>query len=178
VNGQGVSPLPGTTYQNTATVSYLDPLRTAAGTQVSPGGTYTPGGLVPGSNYPSALTTNEDVKIISGTTVLTITKDNGGISLVAGQTTSYTVTVANLGPTSAPNAVLKDSFSSGLNCTTVTCASTTGGASCPTGLTLATPIAASAVPNLFNGTGITIATFPAPSSVVVTVTCGVTATGQ
>jgi uncharacterized repeat protein (TIGR01451 family) len=168
VNGQGVSPVPGTTYQNTATVSYLDPLRTAASTQVSPGGTYTPGGLVPGSNYASASTTNEDVKIISGTTVLTISKTNGVDSLVAGQTTSYTITVANLGPTNAPGAVLKDPSASGLNCTTVTCAVTAGTASCPAPLTIAA----------LQGAGLTITpSFNANSTLSFVVTCGVTATG-
>ena len=53
---------PGT-YQNPATVTYLDPTRTAAQT-VTPGGTYTAGGVVGGSNYNSASTTNEDVTVV------------------------------------------------------------------------------------------------------------------
>ena len=52
---------PGT-YQNPASVSFSDPTRTAAQT-VSPGGTYTGGGAVGGSNYASASSTNEDVTI-------------------------------------------------------------------------------------------------------------------
>ena len=51
-------------YQNPATVTYLDPTRTAAQT-VTPGGTYTAGGTVPGSNYAPASTTNEDINVIN-----------------------------------------------------------------------------------------------------------------
>ena len=178
VNGQGVSPTLGNTYQNSVTVSYLDPFRTVPATQVSPGGTYTPGGAVPGSNYVSASTTNEDVKVTGGTTTLSVTKTNAVTSLQAGATTSYTLTFSNSGGNAANNALIKDVPSAGLVCTAVTCTSTTGAASCPTGLVLATSTAAASVPNLFNGTGITIAAFPAGSTVVLTVACGVTATGQ
>ncbi len=178
INGEGVSPTLGNTYQNTATVSYLDPLRNAPATQVSPGGTYAPGGTVPGSNYASGSTTNEDVKVTGGTTTLSVTKSNGLSTVTAGGTTSYTLTFSNTGGLAANNSLIRDNVGAGLVCTSVTCSSTTGGASCPTGLTLGTTTASSAVPNLFNNTGITIANFPAASSVVLTVNCGVTATGQ
>ena len=178
INGEGVSPTLGNTYQNTATVSYLDPLRNAPGTQVSPGGTYAPGGAVPGSNYASGSTTNEDVKVTGGTTTLSVTKSNGLSTVTAGSTTSYTLTFSNTGGLAANNSLIKDNVGAGLVCTSVTCSSTAGGASCPTGLTLGTATASGAVPNLFNNTGITIANFPAASSVVLTVNCGVTATGQ
>ena len=169
INGQGVSPTLGSTYQNSATVSYLDPLRTAAGVQVSPGATYTVGGTVPGSNYASGSTTNEDVKVTGGTTTLTVTKSNGGAALIAGQTTNYTITVANLGGSAAPGTLLTDPVVSGLNCTAVTCAVTSGTASCPVPLNI----------GLLQGTGLAISpTFDAGSTVTFVVTCGVTANGQ
>ncbi len=169
INGEGVSPTLGSTYQNSATVSYLDPFRSAVATQVSPGGIYTPGGAVPGSNYPSSASTQEDVTVTGGTTTLTVAKTNGGNALVAGQTTSYTITVANLGGSAAPGTVLKDPVATGLNCTTVTCAVTAGVASCPSPLSM----------SVLQSSGLVITpTFNAGSTVTFVVTCGVTATGQ
>jgi uncharacterized repeat protein (TIGR01451 family) len=107
---------------------------------------------------------------------LSVTKTNGTNTLLAGSTTSYTVTFSNLGPSAAGGAVVKDAFSAGLSCTTVTCAATTGGASCPSNLALATPVAAGSTA-LFS-TGETIATLPANSTVQLLVQCGVTANGQ
>ena len=106
---------------------------------------------------------------------LGVTKTNGTSNLVAGSTTSYTITFSNLGPSAAGGAVVKDAFSAGLNCSTATCAGTTGGASCPSNLALNTPVAAGATA-LFT-TGETIATLPANSTVQLLVQCGVTASG-
>lgn len=107
---------------------------------------------------------------------LTVSKTDGTTTLAAGSTTSYTVTFSNLGPSAAGGARITDVASAGLNCTSVTCASVTGGASCPSNLPLSAvvPVASTV---LF-GAGETIATFPANSSVNLLVTCGVTATGQ
>ena len=55
------SAVPGI-YQNPATVSFTDPTRTGTQT-VTPGGTYTGGGAVGGSNYASGSSTGEDVAI-------------------------------------------------------------------------------------------------------------------
>jgi uncharacterized repeat protein (TIGR01451 family) len=176
--------LPGT-YQNNASATFSDPTRTTGGPAtgsatinpvVSPGGTYANGGTVGGSNYASGSSTAEDVQLLA-TTALAVTKTDGITTLAAGSSTSYTLTFSNTGGFAANNAIIKDSPSAGLSCTTVTCAVTTGGASCPTGLTLGTPVAVGTVPNLFNTTGITIATFPAGSSVSVRISCNVTATG-
>ncbi len=99
---------------------------------------------------------------------LTVSKINAGSTLVAGQTTSYTITVANLGPGAAGGTTLRDSPSAGLSCTTnPTCAVTGGAALCPGSLAIAT---------LLNP-GFVIATFPAASSLTFVLTCGVTATG-
>ena len=166
------------TFQNSATVQFTDPTRTTGGAAtasatinpaVSPGGAYANGATVGGSNYASGSSTLEDVTLINPSTVLTIAKTNGVISLISGQTTSYTVTIANLGPTNAPGAVLKDPAAAGLNCTTVTCVVTAGTASCPSPLTI----------GALQGAGLTIApTFNAGSTLSFVVTCGVTATGQ
>jgi uncharacterized repeat protein (TIGR01451 family) len=108
---------------------------------------------------------------------LSVTKDNGTNSLVAGSTTAYTVTFSNGGPSAANGALIKDASSAGLSCTSVTCSATTGGASCPTSMLPLGTVVLKAATNFF-GTGETIATFPANSSVSLVVNCGVTATGQ
>jgi uncharacterized repeat protein (TIGR01451 family) len=108
---------------------------------------------------------------------LSVTKTNAVTSLLAGSTTSYTVTFANGGPSAANGALIKDAASAGLVCTSVTCAATTGGASCPSSmLPLGTVVPSGST--LFFSTGETITTFPANSSVSLVVVCGVTATGQ
>lgn len=157
------------TYQNTATVAFSDPFRTATSVVSSPGGTYANGsGPIGGSNYASASSTAEDVKLINGTTSLTISKNNGVNSLTAGSVTSYTVTIANLGPTAAPGTTLVDPAAAGLNCTNVTCNSTAANM-CPAGLTV----------TALQSTGVQITpTFPANSTATFVITCGVTATGQ
>lgn len=174
------------TYQNNASTTFSDPTRTTGGPAVgsatinpavSPGGTYANGAVVGGTNYLSGSSTVEDVTL-RATTVLSVTKTNAVTSLVAGSTTAYTVTFSNTGVFPADNAIIKDSPSAGLSCTTVTCVSVTGGASCPVGLPLGVATAVTAVPNLFNGTGIAITTFPGPSTVNLRFDCGVTATGQ
>ena len=174
------------TYQNNASTTFSDPTRTTGGPAVgsatinpavSPGGIYANGAVVGGTNYLSGSSTVEDVTL-RATTVLSVTKTNAVTTLAAGSTTAYTVTFSNTGLFPANNAIIKDSPSAGLSCTSVTCVSTTGGASCPVGLTLGVATVAAAVPDLFNATGIAIATFPGPSAVNLRFDCGVTATGQ
>jgi uncharacterized repeat protein (TIGR01451 family) len=99
---------------------------------------------------------------------LAITKTDGVTSVVAGSTVTYTITAANRGPDSAAGATVQDSPTAGLNCTTVTCASTAAGM-CP----------AASFPFANLNAGILISpSFPANSTATLTVTCGVTATGQ
>ena len=166
------------TYQNSASVTFTDPTRatgagaTAAGIAnptASPGGSYSSGAAVGGSNYSSASSTGEDIKLYAGPTNITLSKSNGVTTLVAGQTTSYTLTVANFGPTNAPGAVLQDPVAAGLTCTSVSCSVTAGTASCPASPTI----------SALQSTGLSITpTFNASSTVSFVVTCGVTATGQ
>ena len=88
--------------------------------------------------------------------------------MVAGSTTTYTITGANLtGGANAPGTVLTDPAVTGLNCTAISCAFT-GTAACPAPLTV----------GALQGTGLSIPTFNAGSTVTFTLTCGVTATGQ
>lgn len=158
---------PGT-YQNPATAVYSDPTRSVATGTVTPGATYAGGGTAAGSNYASASSTQEDVSI-TATTLLEITKTNAVGTVTAGSLTSYTITVANQGPSSANNAVITDPAVSGLNCTAVTCSVGSGAAVCPVAPALS-------VANL-QGSGVTVATFPANSSLNFQVSCTVTATG-
>jgi len=100
---------------------------------------------------------------------LSITKTNSVDTLVAGTTTTYTITVNNSGPANATNTVVTDPATTGLICTSVTCSVASGGAVCPTPPTLS-------IENL-QGSGVPIAVFPANSSLNFLVTCSVTATG-
>ena len=107
---------------------------------------------------------------------LSISKTNGTTSLASGSTTAYTVTVANGGPSAANGAVAKDVASAGLSCTSVTCAATTGSATCPTSLPLSSVVPTAST--TFFTSGEALPAFPANSSVVFRVRCTVTATGQ
>ncbi len=116
----------------------------------------------------SARTANNvgtDTVAVFAAANLTITKTNGVSTLTAGQNTTYTVTVSNLGPSAANNALLVDPATPGLACASVTCSSST--ATCPT-----SPIAIASLQS-----GLLIPGFPANSSLTFTVVCGVTATG-
>jgi uncharacterized repeat protein (TIGR01451 family) len=111
----------------------------------------------------------QDADPIQGAAALSITKTNTVTSLVAGQTTSYIVTVANAGPSAVTNALFRDVPSAGLQCTSISCA-VIGAGSCPLP-------AALTVANM-TGSGIQIPSLPSPSSSVrFTINCNVTATG-
>lgn len=100
---------------------------------------------------------------------LQVTKTNNLTSLTTAQTTSYTVTFSNLGPSSADNATVTDVASAGLGSCTVASCTATGGtpaATCP-----ATPA------NLLAPGGTALPGFPAGGVVQFVVNCTVTATG-
>lgn len=101
---------------------------------------------------------------------LGITKTNATTPLVAGQSTTYTVVVSNLGPDAAVNAVVRDPASPGLGCATATC-SASGAATCPaqTGAALLTALQSPG--------GAIVPTLPAGGSTTFVLTCTVTATG-
>ncbi|MDP2222126.1 MAG: DUF11 domain-containing protein [Hydrogenophaga sp.] len=117
----------------------------------------------------SANNTQTVSSTVTPATVLSITKTNAVSAVLAGSTTSYTVTVANLGPADAPNAVVTDPATAGLSCTAVSCNVLSGAAVCPASPSLS-------IANLQGG-GVPIPTFPANSSLALQVTCTVTATG-
>jgi uncharacterized repeat protein (TIGR01451 family) len=125
----------------------------------------------PGNN------TNSVTVTIGQVASLAVTKDNGSASLTAGGTTSYTVTFSNGGPSAANGALVRDVPSAGLQCISVTCTATSGGASCPSSMLPLGTVVPSASTNFFT-TGETIGTLPANSTVTVVVNCNVTATGQ
>jgi uncharacterized repeat protein (TIGR01451 family) len=89
-----------------------------------------------------------------------------------GQVLTYTLLARNNGPGAAANAVISDTPSAGLDCTTpsttATCAAA-GGAVCP-GATV--PV------STLLGSGIVIPTLPAGGTVALTLLCTVTATGR
>ena len=135
----------------------------STGTQLNQATITTPIGTIdptPTNNQAQATVT------IPVSTSLGITKTNLVTALVAGTTTSYTVTVFNDGPAAADGTIVKDISSAGLVCTSVTC-SASGGAICPSPLAIAT----------MQGPGLSLDTFPGSSSLIFTVICGVTATG-
>ena len=116
------------------------------------------------SNNTATLISPLDCRALLG-----IVKTNGVGALVAGATTSYTVTVSNLGPSDANGAMLTDTPQPGLVCTAATCdpATALGGAICPSPLT----------PALLLSPGVALPTLPANSSLVVVLQCAVLASG-
>jgi uncharacterized repeat protein (TIGR01451 family) len=101
---------------------------------------------------------------------LSVSKTNGTTTLVAGSSTTYTVTFANAGPANGIGAVARDTPGAGLSgCTVLSCT----GAGSPTPATCpATPA------DLLLAGGTTLPSFPANSTLTFLVQCGVSATGQ
>jgi uncharacterized repeat protein (TIGR01451 family) len=97
-----------------------------------------------------------------GTANIQVAKTNGTVTVVSGSTTSYTVTISNLGPSAAGGTRLVDTPSSGLSCTAATCTGA-GGAVCP----------ASSMPFTSLTTGITIPTLPVSGTATLVISCGV-----
>jgi uncharacterized repeat protein (TIGR01451 family) len=104
-------------YQNSATVTYLDPLRTVATTTIS--ATY---------NGNLAANTGEDVTITPAAD-LVVTKTDGITSIQGLALTTYTITVKNNGPSAVTNAAFKDPVAANMVKTAVSCSSSSG---CPT----------------------------------------------
>ena len=128
---------------------------------------------VSSSSYNDANLSNNSAlhtATIVGTSLLTITKTNAITTLSAGQTTAYTVTVGLQAGAAVVGAVFKDPVAAGLSCTSITCAATTGVATCPA--PAATTVLA------MQGAGIVLPSMTAPSTVVFVIECGVTATGR
>jgi uncharacterized repeat protein (TIGR01451 family) len=120
-------------------------------------------------------TNNEatDVTGITGNVNLSITKTNTVTSLIAGSTTSYSITITNTGPSNLVNGVFRDTPSSGLQCTSITCAAS-GPALCPNPGSGAGELS---IANMSSGSGVLIPSMIPTSSLRFTVNCNVTATG-
>ncbi len=123
-----------TVYQNSATVTYLDPLRTVPTTTIS--ATYN-GNL--GTN------TSDDVTVTPAAD-LVVTKTDGISSIQGLALTTYTITLKNNGPSAVTGAAFKDPLASNMVKTSVSCTSSSG---CP----VATSVTMAA---LEGGTGILI----------------------
>ena len=108
---------------------------------------------------------------------LSATKTNSVPSVDAGATTTYIITYRNEGPSAASGARVWDIPNAGLQCSSVTCTATAGGAACPSGMILGTTVPATST-TYFSSSGVTLPSFPANSSVTLAVVCGVTASGQ
>jgi len=126
------------------------------------------GALITANNTATVSTT---ISPACTTATLTVSKASSPTGvLLTGSTVSYTLTVANLGPSSAAGAVVVDQPGAGLNCTagTVSCTVLAGTASCPGAPTV----------SALTSTGLTITpNFNASSTVAFVVTCAVEATG-
>jgi uncharacterized repeat protein (TIGR01451 family) len=104
-------------YQNSATVTYLDPLRTVATTTIS--ATY---------NGSLAANTADDVTVTPAAD-LVVTKTDGITSIQGLALTTYTITVKNNGPSAVTGAAFKDPVATNMVKTAVSCTSSSG---CPT----------------------------------------------
>ncbi|MBI2772139.1 MAG: DUF11 domain-containing protein [Burkholderiales bacterium] len=122
------------------------------------------GGIIdPDSSNNNATVTTT----ISPVANLQVTKTNNVSALATGQTTSYTITVSNLGPANAPGTTVVDGTVTGLTCADPVVCSFTGTAGCPVSPTLAA----------LQSPGLTIPTLNSGSSVSLVFTCLVNATG-
>ncbi|MES2412306.1 MAG: hypothetical protein V4614_00795 [Pseudomonadota bacterium] len=124
--------------------------------------TTTLGDSVPSNNEGTVTTP------IGCRTTLTVAKINAVTTVNAGSTTSYTVTVANLGPASGDGSVLDDEPGPGLDCTISSC-SAAGAGSCPV---------AGSWPDILDTGGLTLTSFPAGTTLTFGLSCLVTATGK
>jgi uncharacterized repeat protein (TIGR01451 family) len=98
------------------------------------------------------------------TAELTITKSNGGTTVVAGAPTTYTIVVTNQGPDTADGAIVTDALGAGLSGCSAICpaALLTGGAACP-----------ASAQNILAAGGAALPQLPALASVTFQVTCNV-----
>jgi uncharacterized repeat protein (TIGR01451 family) len=130
-------------------------------------------GITTSVNYavnPSSINNATVTSTVSPAASLSVTKTNGTTTVVAGSTTTYTVTFVNSGPGAANNAVAKDFSSAGLSaCVVSSCA----GAGSPTAASC--PASPS---DLLTSAGVALPVFPASSSITFLVRCEVTAIGS
>jgi uncharacterized repeat protein (TIGR01451 family) len=124
--------------------------------------------LTPSESQTANNTSSIVATSVSCSASLSVSKDNGTTSLVAGSTTQYTVTFANSGPAAADGAVALDAPSAGLSACSVLSCTASGTGVCP---------AAGLWPNLLTAPGLSLSTFASGASLSFVVSCGVSATG-
>jgi uncharacterized repeat protein (TIGR01451 family) len=115
----------------------------------------------------TSITTGTASVLVTNVAKLALTKTNGTSSVTAGGTTVYTLTVTNRGPGNAHGAVLKNTPSAGLNCIAASC-SASALASCTPGAPTV---------SVLTDAGWAIPSLPANSTVTVSLTCQIIATG-
>ncbi len=117
-------------YQNSANVRYTDPVRTSGSAadaggnpSITPGGTYANGNPVPGSNYASSSSTQEDVSITgTASTIADIATAKSGTSFAyVGDPVSYILTVSNNGPANAGTITVVDLVPASIGTVTWVC---------------------------------------------------------
>lgn len=139
----------------------------------NPGTTATNVATIASNDYLDSNPSNNVSQVsnpLIGQALLSITKTNVVTVLQAGQTTSYTITIQNSGPSTVSGAIFRDPVAAGLTCTSVSCLGVVGATSCPAGASVT-------IANL-QGSGIVLPTMIPPSSVQFAVNCNVTATGR
>jgi uncharacterized repeat protein (TIGR01451 family) len=87
-----------------------------------------------------------------------------------GNAVTFSLLVANTGPSAADGTTISDPAVAGLNCTAISSCSATGGAVCPA-------TNAAALTALKTPAGLAIPTLPNGGTVTLGLTCTVTATG-
>src|SRR5207237_205493 len=112
-----------------------------------------------------ANNTASDTDTVQPIADLSVTKTDGVTQVNANASTTYTIVVANAGPSSGDGSVLTDAAAAGLSKTAAACTAASGGAVCP----------ATVTPALLES-GLTLATFPSGGSLTFTITATVTAT--
>ncbi len=112
--------------------------------------------------FVNAVTPKADLWIRKTNTPSQGPDDQAGDVLLSGSETTYTIVVGNNGPANADGAVVRDPLPDGMTCHSATCGGETGGAACPA-------VSVSAL----QGAGVAIPTFPAGSTLTLTLTCTV-----
>lgn len=183
----GVWTLPSLSAFSTATLSLVASVN-STGTGTS---SYVNVATVSGSNrtgtttavaLPDPVTSNNSATataVVSRSANLAITKTNTTSDLIAGQTTTYTISVGNLEGFSVADVVLRDPAATGLDCSaspSPVCSVTPspGGGTCPA---VGASSGQLSVGNLQDAGGVLIPQLNAGGLMTFTLTCSVTATG-
>jgi uncharacterized repeat protein (TIGR01451 family) len=128
---------------------------------------------IPTNNNGTGTTNDPTPATITPSASLSISKTNSTDTLVAGETTSYVIEIANDGPSGVVNAVLRDLPTAGLGCVPTSCTVTIGAGVCPN------PGSAPGELSTTNlaGAGVLIPRLNTASRMQFVFDCGVTATG-